>query len=1125
MPPRTRDLATIAPRLQAMMARWAENRLSERASLQPFIIELCAALGVAAPAPSDADRYQFEFPVHVTERDGKTTTNFIDCWKAGHFALEGKATGDDIPDENRLRKAFGQVRTYVAHVFGDAPPYLMVLDVPRHLIIWDRWSGRYGDFAAGRRINLATLHTRPEEIALLCDIFEQPSERDPRTKAQAVTKEIAAKLAELSAALESRVDDQERVARFLMRCVFSCFAEDVGLLPKGLFVRTLTTARDEGGPSEVGESLSLLWKTMDEGGRFGAERVQHFNGHFFKTVESLPLEPREVDLLIEAAHFDWSRVEPSIFGTLLVRALDPEERHRLGAEFTPREYIERLVEPTVVEPIRERWTAVQAAVVQMNPIADDPSTKKSKVQRNAEARVRDAAIKELLKFHGWLRGLSFLDPACGSGNFLYVTMAAVKRIELEVLNEVQRLSGGQGGLVLDEVHPRQFHGIEIKMWAREIAELTLWIGYHQFWRETHGGRTPPIPILEDTGTLEYRDAVLAWDSIVRRPEKDRPDPTPRIRHPVTGELVPDPEAKLPYYEYVNARPAKWPKADFIVGNPPYVGNKRMRGALGDGYVDALRGAYPSVTAGADFVMYWWASAASLCSNGQVIRTGIITTNSITQVSHQSIVRDAFENGAQVVWAIPDHPWNDERDGAAVRIAMTVIASRSLKKATLVHVDARGQLVSSETRGSFNADLTFNADVASAADIELVANVGVVSVGFDPQAGGFVLSPDEANRLLAEPGYDVVVRRYLNGRDLARRPRGVFIIDFGLMSEEEASRYPLAFEIVRDRVKPERASNKRKGYREVWWRFGENRVVWRNAGAGLLRFIGTTRVAKHRVFQFVEASVAPDGKIVCVGVDDPFFLGVLSSTIHITWADAAGSRLGVGNDSTYNHSRCFSPFPFPHAEALVRGRIEELASRLSALREAAIARDERVTVTEMYNIVEKLRRAEALVPAEREIHELAACGVLKDLHDEIDALVAEAYGWPWPMEREETLERLVSLHDERVEEEKRGMIRWLRPDYQISRYASKGAAPSELALVIPAAASKVDARRPWPATAVEQLTAVGAAVAQAPRSVDEIAAAFSGARKDLVARHLETLAMMGEISLDTDNRYRSALRVA
>ncbi|HMU62835.1 MAG TPA: hypothetical protein PKA66_13695, partial [Gemmatimonadales bacterium] len=291
------------------------------------------------------------------------------------------------------------------------------------------------------------------------------------------------------------------------------------------------------------------------GGMFGAELLHRFNGHFFQTVEALPLTAQDVSLLIEASAFDWSGVEPSIFGTLLVRALDPEERHRLGAEYTPRAYIERLVEPTVVEPIRERWTAVQAAVVQL----EEGDRKKD----------REAARRQLLEFHGWLRGLRFLDPACGSGNFLYVTMAAVKRIELELLSELERVAGReQKEAVLDEVHPRQFHGIEVKPWAREIAELTLWIGYHQFWRQSHGGRTPPDPILEDTGTIECRDAVLAWDEIVHRPEKDRPDPTPRIPHPVTGELVPDPERTLPYYEYVGARQAEWPGADFILGNPP-----------------------------------------------------------------------------------------------------------------------------------------------------------------------------------------------------------------------------------------------------------------------------------------------------------------------------------------------------------------------------------------------------------------------------------------------------------------------------------------------------------------------------------------------------------------------------
>ncbi len=540
-----------------MAERWAANiDATERGAFQPWFIELCEALGV--PKPSQTSDYQFELPVRVVDREGELATNFIDAWHTGHFAMEAKMSEPGRQNDALLRKAFGQVRTYVSHVPGTPPPYLMVVDVPRTLIVWDKWSGSYGDFGAGRRIALSSLHERADDIALLQDIFARPEARDPRGRAQAVTKEIASRLAALSAALEGRGLDQERVARFLMRCVFSCFAEDVGLLPEQLFRKTLEAARSSGDATRLKAALELLWKTMDEGGMFGAEMLHRFNGHFFKTREALPLEPADVALLIEATSYDWSRVEPSIFGTLLVRALDPAERHRLGAEYTPREYIERLVEPTVVEPIRERWVAVQASVVQL--------------EESGKKKDTEAAVKALLEFRGWMRTLRFLDPACGSGNFLYVTMAAVKRIEHEVLNELQRLSGGQGGLVLDEVHPRQFFGIEIKPWAREIAELTLWIGYHQFWRETHGGRTPPDPILEDTGTIECRDAILAYDEIVHRPEKDRPDPTPRIVHPVTGELVPDPSAKLPYYEYVNARPAEWPEADFIVGNPPYLGS-------------------------------------------------------------------------------------------------------------------------------------------------------------------------------------------------------------------------------------------------------------------------------------------------------------------------------------------------------------------------------------------------------------------------------------------------------------------------------------------------------------------------------------------------------------------------
>jgi hypothetical protein len=1114
----------ISARLADLADSWAGSSINERGSFQTWLIRFCEALEVEPPDPP-TDDYRFELPIRMMDREGRESPNFIDCWKKGHFALEAKASAAGAAglDEPLLRKAYGQVRNYVAHVSGDPPPYLMVLDVARTLIVWDRWSGAYGDFAAGRRIALPLLHERPEDIALLRDIFVDPTVRDPRGKAQLVSKEIAAGLAELAAELESRGLDTERVARFLMRCVFSCFAEDVGLLPENLFRRTLETARDSGNRERLTLALTALWNTMDTGGMFGAEMLHRFNGHFFKTVEALPLEARDVDLLIDAAKHDWSRVEPSIFGTLLVRALDPEERHRLGAEYTPRAYIERLVEPTVVEPIRERWTAVQAAVLQLEE-SEKLNLPKKLAKSFTKEKQHAGSIKQLLAFHDWLRALSFLDPACGSGNFLYVTMAAVKRVEIEVLNEIARLSGGQGGLVLEEVHPRQFHGIEVKPWAREIAELTLWIGYHQFWRESHGGRTPPDPILEDTGTIECRDAVLSWDAIVHRPEKDRPDPTPRIVHPVTGELVPDPNAKLPYYEYVGARQAEWPRADFIVGNPPYIGNKRMREALGSGYAEALRAIYPAVPITTDFVMYWWYKASQNVATGETLRAGLITTNTITQVQNRAVVDDSLNDGVAIVWAMADHPWVDEVAGAAIRVAMTVVA-RDAGSAVMVSMDKNGNLTTNSISGKLNSDLSSLADVPSTAKIPLLSNSGLASRGFQLIGAGFQVSAEEAHRLIAlDASHGEILRPYRNGRDLASRPRELFVIDFGLRSESQAREYPVLFTRVNDSVRSDRVANARESYSRFWWRFGEPRPTWRAASASLHRYIATPQTAKHRFFVFLDREIAPDDMVIAIASENPFHLGILSSAIHQTWAFAAGGRLGVGNDPRYNQSLCFSPFPFPLSKG---DQIAFLANKINEHRESALVRDACVTMTGMYNVVEKLRSGEALTPKERAIHEIAACGVLRDMHDELDALVAEAYGWPWPMEKEEILERLVALHDERVEEEARGVVRWLRPEYQIPRFGSETTpATLDLRTAVPIATPRSVATIPvWPTSAVDQLAALSALVSRSAVTTDEASANFVGARRDLVQRHLETLALMGEVTLDVDGRYQAARKVA
>lgn len=845
---------------------------------------------------------------------------------------------------------------------------------------------------------------------------------------------------------------------------------------------------------------------MDQGKRFGNWKLLRFNGHFFRDAEVLPLTRADVAVLHQAAQADWRQVEPTIFGTLLTRALDPKERHRLGAEYTPREYVERVVRQAVDVPLRERWAPVQAHVAELR------ATGKKK---NA-----NAALKELRDFHTWMRGLRFMDPACGSGNFLYVCLHLVKRVELEVLRAIEEITGNPD-LQIEEVGPWQFHGIEVKAWAREIAELTLWIGYHQFWMEHHKGVNPPEPVLKDTGTLELRDAVLAWDEIVEVPEKSRPDPTPRIVHPVTGKLVPDPKARLVYRTYINARPAAWPQADFIIGNPPYVGKGNQTSVFGRGYVDALRGAYPDLPDAADFVMYWWARAALEVQEGRTIRTGLITTKGITQSDNRGIIRRAVDHGVRIAWAVANHPWIDEQGSAAVRVAMTVLAKGD-GPATLAHVDEEGHLTREVLVSSLNSDLTAHVDVSSAADVQLMSNRGLALHGFMLAGSGFILPAAEAEQLLRDSRNTAVIRPLLNGRDLAGQPRNVFVIDFGFMSEAEAVQFPVPFDIVRDRVKPARDANSRASRAKYWWRFGEPCREYRGAVDGLSRYIATPEVSKHSFFVFVDSSVAPDHKIVAVADEDSCTLGILSSTIHAIWAISAGGRLGVGNDPVYVQTRCFNAFPFPDPPKELREEIGRVAERLDQHRKDAIARDERVTMTGMYNVVEKLRSGEKLTDKERAVHEIAACGVLRDLHDELDRLVAQAYGWPWPMEREEVLERLVDLHDERVEEEKRGIIRWLRPEYQLPRFGGAAPAAAEPTLDLPEApadeAPQAGEKQPWPAGAIDQIGAAKAAVATAPATPAEVAGAFAGAPVPLVARHLETLVMVGELRLVGEGRY-------
>ena len=1089
-------MSSRAP-LQVLAARWADARANERGNFQTYLIELCEALGVERPGPSGSG-FEFELPIKVITKEGEQVPNFIDCWRRDFFAIEAKDDETGRSREQLMRRAFGQVRNYVTYAPGGMPPYIMVMDVARLLLVWNRWTGNYGDWQASKRIDLTRLAEHPEDVDLLRAIWTDPASLDPRARAQAVTKEVAGYLANLARKLETTYE-QERVARFVMRCVFTMFAEDIGLLDNEPFRHMLERCKAE--PEAFAEQAQALWKAMDAGEKFDFRRIMRFNGHFFRNSEALPLDKDAILILLLAAEADWQDVEPAIFGTLLTRALDPKERHRLGAEFTPRKFVERVVRPTVEEPIRERWVAVQAEVLQL---------------KEGGKRGRARAEERLREFHAWLKSLRFLDPACGSGNFLYVTMHIVKLIELELLKELDDVTRTHE-MLFDEVHPKQFFGIELKLWAREIAEMVLWIGYHQFWK-AHHDRAPKEPVLQDTGTIECRDAVLAWEELRHDPDRDRPDPTPRIKHPISGKLVPDPLVKLQYMQHANPHPASWPEAHFIVGNPPYLGKSRKRHDLGDGYVDALQVAYPDVPPAADYVMYWWYRAAEEVSAGRAIRAGLITTNSIVQRQSREVIDNWSREGVRVAWAIPDHPWVDDEDGAAVRVAITVLA-KDAPYAQLLEVDETGRVITETRAARLNADLSAGVDIASAAAKPLLANKGLATVGFKLYGEGFVVTKDEATRLLKNKAHSLVLRPLFIGRDLAARPKGDWVIDFGHRTEDEAATFPALFDIVRSRVKPHRDANSNEDIKSRWWQLGHLRDQLRESAQGINRLIATPETARHRFFVFLDTYAAPEGSIFCISSDDAFVIGCLSSSIHTTWAEATAGKLGVGNDYRYN-KYCFDSFPFPQASAGIVDAIRTCGERLDEHRRSALEAHEALTMTGMYNVVDKLRSGEALSEEDRATFEQGACGVLRDIHDELDELVARAYEWKWPLARTDTLRALVQLHDERVALENSGTVYWLRPDYQAPRFGKDLGRTIELAIPAPAKAIKAQTL-PWPASAVEQIQALKSVLSERTLGQGDLVALFRGSKGNLIERHLDILQLMGEIHRTKDGRYHSA----
>lgn len=926
--------------------------------------------------------------------------------------------------------------------------------------------------------------------------------------------------------LEQRFSAQQ-VAEFLTRCIFTSFAEDVKLLPERSWYNMLCSLRDRDNVAVFPQMATALWDTMNTGGfsPILQSQILRFNGGLFESTSALPLTGDELALLIDAADSDWRDVEPAIFGTLLERALDPDERHALGAHYTPRAYVERLVVPTIVEPLRADWDDVKGAV--------------SEFVDNGHI---DDAIDILRDFHRRLCNIRVLDPACGSGNFLYVALEHLKRLEGEVLESLISLGDSQASLehTGHTVDPHQLLGIDVNPRATAVADLVLWIGYLQWHFRTRGDVTPPIPVISNFHNIQCADALMTWQTKVPATDENG-DPITEWdgrtfkENLLTGRTVPAETARRPIYEFRGAKQAAWPDADFIIGNPPFIGGKDIRSEQEGGYVDALRKVYIEVPDSADFVMYWWQRAAELTRAGKCRRFGFITTNSLPQVFNRKVVAqnlNATKNPISLIFAIPDHPWMKALDtevprfgnqpiarAAAVRIAMTV-ATRGEHDGHLYRVISEGdtntegtEVELSEQSGKIFADLKIGVDVTGAT--LLMANEGLCTKGVMLCGSGFIVTPDQAAKLGLGRilGLEKHIRAYMNGRDLTGRSRNVMAIDLqGLSIKEVQHQYPDVYQWLLDRVKPERDQNREDYRRENWWVFGRKHTELREAIKNIARYISTLETSKHRVFVFLDTSILPDNKLVNIALSDAYHLGVLSSSIHLTWAWA--NRALLEDRPVYVKTTCFDTFPFPEATETQKQAIRQLAEDLDAHRKRVQHEHPAITLTAMYNVLEKLSSGEELTRQDHHIYDAALIGILRELHDSIDGAVLDAYGWPHHLTTDELLARIVALNAERRAEEAAGHIRWLRPEFQAPAVSVPVARPLEgFAEEAPATAPR--RKQPWPSGIPDQFRAVKDSLRTGPVTAQQIASGFRPASRRRISEILATLTALGQARAEGD----------
>lgn len=905
---------------QQFAKKWKASTLKERSGAQQHFMDLCRLVEEQTPADVDPEGAWYCFERGVKKSGGGD--GWADVWRRGCFAWEYKGKHKD------LNAAFAQLQRYAIAL--ENPPLLVVSDM-EDIVIHTNFTNTVHETHS---ISLDDIHVS-SNLDKLKWLFKDPERLRPGETTTGITEEAARRFAELAQILRGRGGEPQKVAHFLNRILFCLFAQDAGLLPPRLLIRLL-----EGGlkhPDRANNMLKSLFRAMAEkDSMFGADVIDWFNGGLFDSDEILTLEREDIGQILSVARLKWSSIEPSVFGTLFERGLDPNKRGQLGAHYTDPTSIMRIVQPVLVEPLNARWSSVKREI-------EACLARKTKTTKEAQS-LFTGFLHELANFR-------VLDPACGSGNFLYLALQALKDMELRATLEAEQL-GLEPEFTGTNVGVQCLHGIELNTYAAELARVTVWIGEIQ-WMLRHGIAPSKNPILKPLDTIECRDAILNDDGTE----------------------------------------APWPAAHAIIGNPPFLGNKRMLSELGEDYTHRLRQLFSGrLPGGVDLVTYWFERARAEIAAGRATNAGLVATQAIRKGANRKVL-ERIASQMPIFNAWRDEPWVLE--GAAVRVSLVGFGGGGTPHVDDKPVDAiRPDL----TPASKGFDLT---QARPLPENRHICYMGTSKVGaFDipsELAREWLKLPNPHGR----PNSDVL-RPLANGQDITGRYSDTWIIDFGTdMTEREAALYEAPFAHVRKHVKPERAAQRRDAYRSRWWIHAEARPGLRAALQHLERYIATPRLAKHRLFVWLPASVLADCQLFAICRDDDFTFGILSSRFHTVWALANSSRHGDGAEGgrpRYSAATCFETFPFPKADRTLRVPVAAAAKRVNELREKWLNPPEWV---EYINEVVRgyPKRAVPKLGYEGELKARTMTNLynvmpawLVDAHEELDLAVARAYGW-------------------------------------------------------------------------------------------------------------------------------------